>query len=216
MTTAVGAYTTRARIKARLSIPTLTTDWDAQIDTVADAVNAFIESPAGCGRVIAPISSATYLLDGDGSSWLYFPKGIRAISALSVGAYTGFTPLDAIAATDYYLRPLVQDRPPGWPAFYVVFSDRPAGTYRTFREGRETVSLTCTAGWAAIPDDLSEMADSVGSTMFHALEQGNQPIPNTGELGQPIVARFFSGKDFDTMRAYRVKKPALVTRSLTW
>lgn len=207
MTTAIGAYTTRTRVKARLSITT--TDWDSQIDTVVDSMNAYIEGPQGCGRIIAPISSATYLLDGTGLTHLYFPKGVRAITELKIGSTTGAT-LDTITATDYFIRPLAQDRPPAWPAFYVFLSDRPTGTHSVFAYGRENVSMTCTAGWAAIPDELAEMADAIASTTFHTLEQGNQPIPNTDEQGRPIVHRFVSGRDRDTMRAYRVKQPGVI------
>lgn len=210
MATAIGAYTTRVRVKARLSITA--TDWDSQIDTVIDSVNAYIEGPQGCNRIVAPISSATYTLDGSGLTHLYFPKGIRAVTALSIGDYTGDTK-DLVDSADIFLRPLDQDRTPGWPALYLYLSDYPVSTTvarRVFPTARANVSLTCTAGFAAIPDDLSEMADAVASSTFHALEQGNQPIPNTDEQGRPIVARFFSGKDFDTLRAYRLKQPQVI------
>lgn len=213
MTTAIGAYTTRARVKARLSIDTLVTTWDSQIDTVVDSINAYIESPAGCGRIVAPISSATYILDGSGLSFLYFPKGIRAVTALAIGDYTGDTRDTVDAAADILLRPLAQDRAaPTFPATYLYLSDHPASTVARskFPAGRDNVSLTCTAGFAAIPDDLSEMADSIASVAFHALEQGNQPSPNVDEMGRPIVARFMSGKDFDVMAAYRLRKPQVI------
>ena len=206
MASATGTYTTRARVKSRLSIST--TDWDSQIDVVVDAMNQYVESPQGCGRVIAPISSATYVLDGQGLSFLYFPKGIRAVTVLTIGDYSGDS-VDTVTAADILLRPLDHERSPGWPAMYLYLSDHPASTVTrsVFPEGRSNVNLTCTAGWAAIPDDLAEMADTVAAVAFHNLEQGNQPIPNTDEQGRPIVARFFSGKDFDTLKAYRIKQP---------
>jgi len=209
VTTAVGAYTTRARVKTRISETTST--WDTVIDLCVDATNAYIESREGCGRIIAPISSATYLLDGLGFTHIYFPKGVRAITELKIASVTAGT-LDTIAATDYYLRPSTQDRVPGWPAFYVFLSNLPTGTHRTFPKGFENVSMTCTAGWAAIPDDLSELADILAERAFHALEQGNQETPITDEQGRPIVSRFLSGRDRDTLKAYRLRQPQVFGR----
>ncbi len=211
MTTAIGAYATRAAVKARNGIDTGVTTWDSQIDTVVDSMNAYIEAPQGCGRIVAPITSATYFLDGNGLTHLYFPKGIRAVTVLTIGDFTGDTQ-DTVNAADIFLRPLAQDRPPAWPAMYLYLSDVPVSAIarKHFPKGRENVSLTCTAGFAAIPDDLSEMANTVASVAFHALEQGDQPIPNVDEQGRPIVARFFSGKDFDVLKAYRLKQPQVV------
>lgn len=204
MTTAIGSYVTTAILKTRLNETSST--FDAQLGQVSDDVNAYIEGPEGCGRIIAPIASATYLLDGTGLTHLYFPKGIRAITELKVGNSTGAT-LDTLPSGDYFIRPLPQDRPPAWPAFYVILSDIPTGTHRTFPVGRENVSMTCTAGWPAIPDDLAEMAAVIAVKMFHALEQGHQDTPTPDEMGQPIVARFLSGRDRDTLKAYRLKQP---------
>jgi hypothetical protein len=48
---------------------------------VCDRINAYIEGPEACGRVIAPIGSATYLIDGNGCDRFFFRNGVRAISA---------------------------------------------------------------------------------------------------------------------------------------
>jgi len=53
MTTSIGSYATLAGVKARLSGTFDSTD-DALISSLCDQVNQFIESPQGCGRIIAP------------------------------------------------------------------------------------------------------------------------------------------------------------------
>lgn len=209
MATATGAYATAAAVKARLGIGSGDTTDDTLIGTICDQINQFIESPQGTGRILAPINSTTYLIDGDGSRRLYFPRGIRAITDLQIGAYTGATK-DVIAATDYYLRPLAQDRKPGWPAMYVELSDRPAGSYRTFPEGYETVSMTCTAGWAAIPDDITDVALTTAVRAWHARQSGQADLVGTDETGEPLVSRYVAGFHWATLKAYRLKQPAVI------
>lgn len=207
MATATGAYATTAAVKARLFAAGVTdTADDTLIGTICDQVNQFIESPQGTGRVLAPISSATYLIDGDGLTHIYFPTGIRAITALSVGDFTGDT-RDLLAATDYYLRPLTQDRNPGWPAMYVFLSDKPAGTHHVFAKGRETVSMTCTAGWAAIPDDITDVALTTAVRAWGARQSGQADIIGTDETGAPLVSRFVAPFHWATLKAYKVRKP---------
>lgn len=200
--TAIGSYATATLLKARIEITN--TDDDTQLGLVCDQVNAYIESPAACGRVLAPIASATYLIDGDGTDRIYFRNGIRAVTAISVGDYTGGA-RTALASTDYFLRPSTQDRPNGWPATYLVLSD--LGSRRYFPRGFETVSVTATTGWAAIPDEITDIALTAAARAWHAVESGQTDIVGTDEMGRPVVSRFFSARDFATLRAYSVNLP---------
>lgn len=210
MTSAIGTYATTALVKEAL-LPAGVTDTadDTQLGKIVDRVNAWLEGPKGCGRVIAPISSATYLLDGNGLKTLYFPAGIRAITALSVGDFTGDT-LDLLATTDYYLRPLSQDRTPGWPAFYVRISDRPAGLHHAFGAGFETVSMTCTSGWAAIPDDLTMVAITTAVRAWGGRQSGQADIIGTDETGAPLISKFVAPEHWGIIKGYRKKQPQVI------
>ena len=199
--TAVGTYATASGVKSRLGI-TDTTD-DTLIGLIADQVNMYIEGPEGTGRILAPISSATYLLDGNDSRRLYFPKGIRAITELKVGDFTGDT-LDTLAAGDYFIRPLAQDRDPGWPAMWVIISNRPAGAHRYFPDGYENVSMTCTAGWAAMPDDIIDVALTTAVRAWRARQTGQADVVGSDDMGQPVVSRYLSSRDRETLKKYRV------------
>lgn len=215
MSTATGAYATTATLKELLLAAGVTdTGDDTLLGKICDRVNAFIEGPYGCGRIIAPISSATYVLDGTGLSYIYFPKGIRTVTALTVGDYISDT-LDAVTAADILLRPLEQDRTPGWPAFYLYLSDRPASTVtRTiFPAGRSNISLTCTAGWASIPDDLTHVALTTAARVWSARQGGQVDIVGTDDTGAPIVSQSVAREHWGIIKGYRAKQTQVVGSS---
>jgi hypothetical protein len=204
MATAIGTYATTATLKARLLAAGITdTADDTLLGTICDQVNMWIESPSGTGRVLAPITSATYLLDGNDQAKLYFPAGIRAITELKIGSVTGATK-DTIASTDYFLRPSATDRATGWPATWVCLSDKPAGTHYVFHAGYDTVSMTATTGWAAMPDDIIDVALTTATRAWAARQSGQADIVGTDETGAPVVSRFVSGFHWGIIKAYRV------------
>lgn len=203
MTTATGAYATWTNVKRRMGI-TDTTD-DTLGGLICDQVNGLIESPWGCGRVVAPISSAAILLDGDGSRILRYPKGIRAISLLEVAFYTGGS-YTTVPSTDYFLRPGPADLSPGFSATRIELSDRGSVT-SVFPDGYNTVRSTMTTGVAAIPDELTAIAEVAAAKAWHAVQAGQQDIVGTDDMGRPLVSRFFSKIDLDTLQAYSVNLP---------
>jgi hypothetical protein len=200
--TAIGAYATTALLKTRLGVAD-TTD-DTALGAICDQVNAYIEMFTG--RVLAPITSAAIKLDGDGTSVLRYPKGIRAVTLLEVADYTGGA-YATIPATDYFLRPGPADLRPGWPATRLLLSDRPAGSHAHFPTGYDTVRMTATTGWAAIPDDITDVALTAATRAWHSAQAGQADIVGTNEMGAPMVSRFFSARDLGTLRAYSVDIP---------
>jgi hypothetical protein len=200
MATAIGAYATTSSLKALIG--TTDSNDDTLLGLICDRTNALIEERTG--RVIAPVSSATFLLDGDGSDRLYFPRGIRAITSLGVatrsqpstgGTYTTQT------STNYDIRPLAQDRQQGWPAFWVCLLDTSTQS-RYFPKGYNTVTMTATTGWAAIPDEITDLALQVAQRAWNARQQGFQDVAGVDEMGRPVVARFLSGRDRVTLDQY--------------
>ena len=201
MTTAVGAYATATLLKSRIAISD-TTD-DTELGKICDQINQYIETKTR--RPICPVASATFLIDGDGCDRFTFLRGIRAITDLSVGDYTGAT-RTALASTDYFLRPLSHDRVPGFPATKVILSDM-SPNRRTFPRGFATISMTATTGWDAIPDDITELALTAATRAWHAVEAGQQDIVGTDEMGRPLVSRFFSARDLETLYTYSPDHP---------
>lgn len=197
MTTAIGAYATLALLRARLSLQTADTGDDTVLTSICDQVNQYIETQTG--RVLAPVGSATYLFNGDNTIYLAYPKGIRAVSLLEIAGYTGAS-YETVPSTDYFLEP-VQPRT-GWPYTRIEFGDNPTGTYSWFPFGKRTVRVTMTTGWAAIPDDVTELALTAATKAWHAVEAGQADIVGTDEMGRPLVSRFFSGRDLGTLKTY--------------
>src|SRR3954469_5452836 len=114
MATAIGAYATTAALKALIG--TTDSDDDAVLALLCDRVNAYIEQVTG--RVLAPVTSAVFLLDGDGTNRLYFPRGIRAVSLLEIADVTDGS-YNTETSTNYRLRPPDHERKPGWPATWL-------------------------------------------------------------------------------------------------
>lgn len=213
MPSATGTYATTSTLKARLLAAGVTdTADDTLLGTICDQVNAFIEGPYGCGRIIAPISSASYTLDGSGLTYIYFPKGIRAVTALTIGDTTGDTQDTVDNAADILLRPLSQDRIPGWPAFYLYLSDVAVSTVQRskFPKARANVTLTCTAGWAAIPDDLTDVALTTATRAWQARQSGQSDSIQRDSTGAPIMSQFVAADHWGIVLSYRAQKPAVI------
>lgn len=200
MATAVGSYATTSALKALIG--KTDSDDDTIIGLICDRVNGYIESPGGTGRVIAPVSSAAYLLDGDGSDRLYFPRGIRAITLLEIANYTGGTYATELA-TNYVLRPPAHERSVGWPATWLHLTNA-STQHRVFPPGYDTVRMTATTGFAAIPDEITNLALIVAQRAWNARESGYQNVDGVDEQGRPIVARFFELPEYSVLQGYRL------------
>lgn len=205
MTTAVGAYATLAAVKARLDIGGADTTDDDLITDLCDQVNGYIE--AETGRVMAPIASATYTYDGNGRERLYLPTnpalsvrvgGLRAITLLELARHTGAA-FETVTAGTYFLR---QASMPGAPFDWLWLSD--VGSWAAFPKGFGTVRITATAGWAAIPDEITDIALSLAVRAYHARPTG---ASDTTEGEDPdmlnrAIGRFVSGRQTRLLRRY--------------
>lgn len=205
MTTAVGAYATWTAVKARMGISD-TTD-DTVGGTICDQVNAYMEGPQAMGRVVAPIASTTYLFDGDGTPVLWYRKGIQAVTLVEIHWFTQDVNWHTIPSTDYRLRPQASLLAPGWPGNRIEIVDIPLGGIGYFPPGYDTVRVTMTTGFAAIPDDVTEVAQVAAARAWHAVQAGQQDIVGTDEMGRPLISRFFSARDKETLAAYSVNLP---------
>lgn len=205
MATAIGSYATAALLKARTGIGDSTDD--SLLGTICDQVNQYIESFTK--RVFAPISSGTYLYDGDGGRELFLPLpvdhapigGVRAVTLLEVAPYTGGSYV-TVASGQYFLRGQI-----GMTGPYerLCLSDMPSSGYGYFPAGYATVRVTGTAGWAAIPDDITDVALTAATRAWESRQAGQVDIVGTDETGRPIVSRFFSARDYGTLRDYALE-----------
>lgn len=201
------SYTTTAAVKSRLGI-TDTTD-DTLIGTIVDQVNAFVESYTG--RQIGPWATASTFSfhyfpdDADDSGRIFpFPQGISSLTTLEVRDYTGGT-LSTIPTTDWFLMPQAQQRDPGWPATELHITDVPSAsnTQPQFQPGYEMVRLTGNFGWAAIPDEIEEVAVNLGLALYRSRSAGTSDVFTIGPDGERTFERALSEKDRHTLNRYR-------------
>jgi len=205
--TAIGSYATTAALKTLIG--TTDSNDDTLIGLICDRVNQFIESTTK--QPLSPISSATYLYDGNGLSriWTVMPEGaatlgiggLRAITTLEIASETNGT-FTTATSTDYLLR---GKHGVAGPYRWVALSDRATGLYSTFPVGRGNIRITATAGWAAIPDDVTAMALNLAHRMWNARQSGNQNIVVTDELGQNTVAQYADPMDKMTLKRYMAR-----------
>jgi len=207
MATAIGTYATLAGVKARLGLGD-TVD-DTLLSSLCDQINAWIETTTG--RILAPLTFTAELFDGDGSRVLPVARGIRSVTLLEVAPYTG-APYVTVSASDIFLRPVAQQRAPGWPPTEIWLSDvpSPGNVYPYFPAGLATVRITGTGGWAALPDEVIEIATTTVVRAWHARQSGQADIVGTDETGAPIVSRYVSLRDRITLREYELDLPVIV------
>lgn len=198
MTTAIGAYATAAALKSLVNISD-TTD-DTLIGNICDRVNMYIETTAG--RVLAPISSTTYLFDGNDRTEINLTNpvdkapmgGIRAITLLEFQSYTGSATWDTVASTEYFLRQRIGMT---GPFERLVFTDQPTGSYFIFPKGMSNIRVTGTAGWAAIPDDITELALDLAARAWSGRQMGY-----TDADGAAPISNYITGRDKEILRRY--------------
>jgi hypothetical protein len=203
MTVAIGTYVSLTALQLR-TVGTADTTDSALQQTIVDQVNTYIETTTG--RVIAPIASGTVTFDIPVStSVLYVKEGVRAITSLEVADYTGGT-YTTVGTADYFLRPLAPR--PGWPYTEIHISDVPTGSVSAFSAGYSTVRLVGTRGWAEVPEDLEDVAITLAVRAWHSREAGQQDIVGTDEMGRPLVSRFLSRRDRETLHRYTIPASA--------
>lgn len=210
--TAIGAYATATLLQGLIGGGQTFDSADTTLQgLICDRTNQLLESEMH--QVAAPISSATYLYDGRGTRHLYLPfpttgpgiGGLRAATLVEVQSATG-AGYTTVAAGDYFLRG--QAGMTG-PYRWLVMSDLPAGGY-AWPDGYATVRITATAGWTAIPDDLTQLALAIAQRAWNARQSGMQNVEAVDENGRPVVARFLSLPDWRTLKRYTVPREPLV------
>jgi hypothetical protein len=167
----------------------------AQSLMTADAAHLTVAPCTATVVLTSTPQTALCYFDGNASRVLWLD--VRSVSELAVATQTGGT-YTVIPATDYFLRPLPQDRDPGWPATRIELSDWPS---------YNTVRVKAVTGWPAIPDEITDVALTMVVRAWHARQGGQTDIVGTDETGAPVVSRYLSGRDRETLKRYRVAHP---------
>jgi hypothetical protein len=210
MATAYGSYAVLSAVKSRLGIASADTTDDAIIQTICDQVNGYIESYTG--TILAPIvGTQTQNYDGyDALSprVLLLPKGVRSISRLQNGAYTG-GPLYDIPSTDYFLRPNGLDLQPGFPYTELIMTNVPTAgnALPRFCPGLSNIVITGLFGWFDTPDEIHEVAEVMAVRAWAARQAGQQDMIGDPSMGGVHISRTLLNRDKETLNRYKLKKP---------
>lgn len=194
---------TTAQVKARL-FPAGTTDTsdDTLISELIDQVSDWVQSFTG--RRLVPVTSATYIMDTRAGYVLYVPMGIRTVTAFGVnntahqpdtgGTYT------TVAATDYLLRPRAHEGPLGWPYTEIHIARAAVGAIRSFATIENGATITCTAGFAATPPEVTSVAIDGVVAAYQSRKNGVTGV--MGEDGALVTLSAFSKASRMTLARY--------------
>ena len=176
---------TIAQVKARI-FPAGVTDTadDTLLTELIEQVSDYVEQYTG--RKLLAVSSTTYVFDTIAGYVLRVPIGIRTITSMGVnnlthqpdasGTYT------TVAATDYLLRPKVQDAPQGWPFMEVHISRGTlAGTITAFGNITNGCTITGTFGFATTPPDIQAVVIDAVVAAFQARKDGASGVIGANE-----------------------------------
>ena len=211
MTTAIGTYASVTDAKERLDA-TGNVTWSAAatalLTDLCAQVNAFIESYTG--RVLAPLETTTFTIDGfdalENGRVMLFPNGICTLTKLEVAPHTGGTFVE-IPTTDFFLRPTAMELETGWPYTEVWMTDIPTSgnTSPLFFPGFANVRLTGTFGWAAVPDEITDVALNLVIAKYRARTAGGGDVMTVGADGERTYERLLGYQDRLTLGRHRVK-----------
>lgn len=199
------AYAALANVKVRLAIGSADTADDTLLGNIVSGVNSYLDTYIG--RPIAPDNTATYVFDGyaayDDGKGLYISNGVRSITTMTIATTTIATP-GTVNSQDYHISPRIQDRRTNdWPGFEVRLHDFLRGTIPIFWPGYGNISITGDFGWAAIPADLTDVAEQLCVRIWFARQNGQADTAGTNEFGQVLISRYVSPEDKAKIRIYR-------------
>lgn len=200
-------------VKRRLNIdPTDTRNDEDILDLISD-VTSWVQSTTG--RSFAPDPTTVYTFDGfdalEGGRMLPVPRGIQSVSLLEVALYTGAAWV-TVPAGDYFLRPDLSQRDPGWPATELWMSNIPSSgnTTPVFPPGFANIRVTGVFGWASIPGDIHDVTLNLVISSFRTRSAGGTETVRVGMSGERTYDRQLSYKDSRTIARYTIKTLELI------
>lgn len=210
-------YASLEDAKQRLNIPSTDTTDDENLLQFCVNVTAFIENYTH--RQFLPDApdgtSTTYTFDGydavESGRCLLIPTGIRSISLLEVATTTGGT-FQTMTSGDYFIRPTVQERDPGWPGTEVWITDIPTAgdPVPFFPPGFANVRITGTFGWAACPSEIEDVALTLVVSKWRSRSAAGGDTFQIGPDGERSFERLLSYEDKQTLRRYQMRPLVIV------
>lgn len=176
-------FTTRARVKERLSIPSGTTDFDAVIDTIIGEVNAMVDDLIG--RDLDETTHTEYY-NGSGTDTLLLRQGplVSVTSVHSVVYEDGGGGSRSETTTE-----LTQANRLEWGLRSEGYLGQCAIVYNsgTFTRGKRNWKVVYDAGFASAPETLAKAATYEACAEFLARESQGLVSKIIGEAQQSVM-----------------------------
>jgi len=192
-------YCSLADVKSRLDITDATSD--EELIQLINQTAGFIETKTR--RRLYPDPVTTYTFDGFSAiangRCLLVPNGVRSLSNFAMATATGGTPV-AVTAADLVLRPLPQDRSPGWPATQIWLTDIASVPY--FYPGYGNIVAAGTFGWEAVPREIEAIALRLVVSAWRGRGAGGGDTFTIGVEGERTFERMLSYQDKLTLQSY--------------
>lgn len=188
-------------VKRRLGV-TDSADDDAIMSAIM-AVSSALEKFTSRSFGPDPASGTkTVYLDHSGSDDMHrFPRGIRSVTYLGVASTDqpdGTGTYTEIPSTGYYIDPPEHEREPGWPGTRITLS-RSA----RFWPGHRTIKVTGAFGWATVPDDIREIAETLVVSAWKARGSGGTSTFTIGAEGERTYTRLLMTSNIPGLEGYR-------------
>lgn len=167
-------FTTAARVKAHLGIPSGVTTHDTRVGYAVDAVDPLLLPLLGLNAITGSVTQQWYTdrIDVPGPAEDAVPLSRLPVVSGSVAAVTDDGGL--VAATDYYV-----DNEAG--------EVRLTGAGSYFTQGRQKVVVTYQAGYASVPGDLQLCGDAIGAWAFNQLPRAGFESEKAGDYSVDVV-----------------------------
>lgn len=196
------------------------TDTDRYDEDFAEMIRQATDYIRGeCNREFLP-QTGVFLFDGRdaraGGRCLRIPQGIVSITTLEVADAT-LGSFSTISSPNFLLRPLPQDRSPGWPATELWMSDVASGAppFSAFPRGYGNVQITGTLNFPALPVRINEVCMNIVARMWAWRQAGGADSLGAGqEGGVPSVTMFVSKRDRDTLARFALRHRMVYTATV--
>lgn len=175
------AYATLIQLKALLA--DLDGSEDALLADILDRSSQAIDRL--CERTFTSTQNVVRVYDGDWLPRLYLRDDFVTITQVRVRATTQEA-WRVVPLADIVLEPA--SRRPGHPAHWIEIVSFPTGPDFVFPRGKQTVEVTGTTGWAAVPVEVTEVCLELAVRVWRARGAGSSELGVSG-IDQVITTK---------------------------
>ena len=131
-------------------------------------------------------------------------RGIVSLTALEIASFTRGA-FSVIPLSDIWLRPVVNQRQPGWPATEMLMTNipSPSNPYPTFFPGYGNIREWGQLGWPQAPDEIVAIAERVTVSLWQMRAGGGAYSVAPPTDGAVMIQHLLSYDDWRTLKGYQ-------------